>query len=241
MRPIIGISAERAVQETRTGGFRDLDFAPTGYQHSIYAAGGLPVILPVIDPESAPELVARLDGLVLQGGEDVSPELYGGSPQTNHDHSMLRDEVEMALIAAAREQKKPLLAICRGIQLFAVESGGTLVEDIPESEAHPRVSTPEERETLRHRVTVEPGTRLAGIIGTETIVNSFHHQSIASPGRLIVTAHAPDGVVEAAELPEPQADGWWNLAVQWHPERLAAFHDDATSKAIFRALIEAAK
>ena len=240
-RPLIGISAERAVQQTRVGGARDLDFSPIGYQHSIYAAGGLPVILPVVTPETAPELIARLDGLVLQGGEDVSPELYGGSPQPDHDHSMLRDEVEMALIRAAREQHKPLLAICRGIQLFNVLTGGTLVEDITASSTHPAADSPQSQEELRHEVVINPGSRLASIIGESTIVNTFHHQAIAKTGELAVTAYAPDGVIEAAELPEPAAAGWWNLAVQWHPERLAAFESDRASRAIFAALIAAAQ
>ena len=239
--PLVGISGERGVHDTGAGGRREVDSSPIGYQHAIAAAGGLPVILPVISPEQADAIVARLDALVLQGGEDVTPALYGGAEQPEFEHSELRDSVEIALIRAARARKIPVLAICRGIQILNVATGGTLVQDLPTTETHPRPATPEERAAIRHDVAVTPGTRLAEIIGTSATVNTFHHQSVDQTGEMVVTATAPDGVVEAGEIPEPAAEGWWNLAVQWHPERLATFEDDPPSRAIFAALIAAAK
>lgn len=223
------------------GGWRELDFSPIGYQHSVWEAGGQPVILPVIDAEAAPEILEHLDGLVLQGGEDVSPELYGGYNQADHEHYLLRDQVEMELVRAAMRQRKPMLAICRGVQLFNVMTGGTLDQDIAKTTDHPRGGSVEIQEAHRHQVTITKGTRLYDIIGSSAVVNSFHHQAIAEVGELVVSAAAPDGVIEAAELPEEAAKGWWNLGVQWHPERLAAFSDDTAAKALFAALVKACR
>lgn len=158
------------------------------------------------------ENVTRLDGLaglLLAGGSDVSPELYGAERQAKTGGSdRARDKLETALVEEAVARDLPVLAICRGLQLLNVAMGGTLVQHI---EGH---RYPGQRDV--HPIAIAPGSRLASILGTQThVVNSRHHQSVARAGSgVVVTAAAPDYVIEALELPEKR----FVLAVQWHPE-----------------------
>jgi putative glutamine amidotransferase len=170
----------------------------------------------------APELIATaLDGvagLVLTGGEDVGPERYGAAPHPRlGDVDRDRDAAELALIAAARARRLPVLAICRGIQILNVAYGGTLYQDL--GSEHPS-SIAHEGDATRHAVRVEHGSLLARTLGAGSAqVNSRHHQAIRdlAPG-LKAVAWAEDGVIEAVEASEPGAT--WTVAVQWHPEDL---------------------
>ena len=193
------------------------------YTVSIRGAGMLPVVLPVLDPSDADAALDGVAGLVLTGGEDVSPARYGASPHAElgdtHDG---RDAFEVALVQAARARALPTLAICRGIQILNVALGGTLVQDIPSEWKDPIAHDGDWARTARvHEVDVTPGSRLARALGTERpIVNSMHHQAIAEVAPSLATvARAPDGIVEGVEWP---SDDWWMVGVQWHPEELTA-------------------
>ena len=193
------------------------------YATAIRGAGLLPLVFPVLDPADADAALDDVAGLVLTGGEDVSPGRYGSAPHSKlgdtHDG---RDAFEIALVEAARARALPTLAICRGIQILNVAFGGTLVQDIPSEWTDPIVHDGEWPRTARvHEVDVTAGSRLARALGTERpVVNSMHHQAVrtvASP--LATVARAPDGIVEGVEWP---TDDWWMVGVQWHPEELTA-------------------
>jgi putative glutamine amidotransferase len=214
------------------------------YSHAVAKAGATPLLIPnLTDKTLLRTLYDLLDGLLLSGGEDVDPTHYS---EPRHEKcgpiAPDRDEVELTLTRWAMDDGKPLLAICRGIQVMNVALGGSLYQDIqaqvPGADKHDwRASYPRDR--LSHTVTVAPQTRLADILGPLNSpyplywVNSSHHQAIkdVAPG-LTVTARAPDHVIEAVEAKgHPFAIG-----VQWHPEELA--DNDARAQRIFDALIE---
>jgi putative glutamine amidotransferase len=189
------------------------------YAESVANAGGVPVLIP--RSADAARVVARLDGLVLSGGEDVHPSRYGaetGPNATKHDPD--RDAFEASLVAAALDAGVPILAICRGVQILNVALGGTLVEHLEIRDGLDHSTTDQPRSTRRHDVVVEPGCMLASALGEgvshdrRARVNSYHHQAIDEPGAgLTVIARADDGTIEAVEDPNRRI-----LGVQWHPE-----------------------
>lgn len=207
------------------------------YTNALAAAGMIPLVVAPLDSGFA-EIVARVDGLVLTGGEDVSPARYGAArhERTGDPHDA-RDEAEIALLAAARAGALPTLAICRGLQVANVALGGTLVQDLPSerpsSTVHDRADARAERV---HEVSIAAGSRLAGAVGAARITtNSSHHQAVDRPAPgLTVTATAPDGVVEGMEW---TGDDWWMLGVQWHPEELVTTRE-AWDRALFAAFRE---
>ena len=210
------------------------------YTVSIRGAGLLPLVLPVLDPADADAALDGVAGLVLTGGEDVSPARYGATPHPllgdTHDG---RDGFEMALVHAARARALPTLAICRGIQILNVALGGTLVQDIP-SQCPGAIEHDGEwaRSARVHDVRVAHGSRLARALGTEhPVVNSMHHQAVGvvAPS-LVAVAHAPDGIVEGVEWP---GDDWWMVGVQWHPEELTA-SPEPWDRSLFAAFAEVA-
>jgi putative glutamine amidotransferase len=227
-RPLIGLPGRRK-RIGEVDGFPtslgelhvDLYFAD--YARSVYAAGGMPVHLP-IDADPA-EWVHHLDGLVLTGGADVDPERYG------HDNTAStvereRDTVEFALFEAALDDEIPILGICRGFQLINVHAGGTLHQDVP---SHARYDLPPS--TPAHGLSITSGSVLHDLYGADHAVNSLHHQTADEIGRdLRVTAVADDGTPEAFEVRDATV-----LAVQWHPEMMG--HDDPT----FRWIVAAAR
>ena len=204
------------------------------YVRSVERSGALPVVLPTLPAEHAAAVLERLDGLVLSGGVDVDPALYG-RPR----HAKLgrvdreRDEFELALTRHALERDLPLLAICRGQQVLNVAAGGTLIQDIPsELEGAVRHAAPGRRTRRSHLVLVTPESKLSEVLGPGPLsVNSFHHQSIDRLGDgLRVTGRCPeDGVIEAVEI----GDRSFVLGVQWHPE---SFWEQPVS---FQALFDA--
>ena len=216
--PTVAVSA---TSDTRLGGAHRVRLNST-YITSLESAGLIPLVIPPLRNDAAARaIVSRVDGLVLTGGEDVDPAFYGqpraakcGAPNES------RDRTEIALIRAARELGKPVLAICRGPQVLNVALGGTLVQDIPsEVPGALQHNAEDDRAARVHDVVIEPNSRIADAIGATAItVNSLHHQSIkdVAPG-LRVTARAPDGIVEGVES---DSDDWWVMAVQWHPEEM---------------------
>jgi putative glutamine amidotransferase len=191
------------------------------YTSSIRAAGLLPLVLPVLDPDDADAALEGMTGLVLTGGEDVRPVRYGARAhpalgEVNDE----RDAFEIALVHAARARRLPTLAICRGIQILNVALGGSLVQDLPSERPGDVAHDGDWARSARvHPVRITAGSRLARAIGSEApLVNSMHHQALATiaPG-LSAVAHAPDQVVEGIEW---SGEDWWMLGVQWHPEEL---------------------
>lgn len=192
------------------------------YIIALESAGLVPLVVPPLTSTvAARTILATVDGLVLTGGEDVDSALYG---QERHSKGGMpnrtRDATEIALVLAARELAKPVLAICRGPQLLNVALGGTLIQDIgsqvPGALEHNATG---DRASRVHDVDVEAGSRIAEAMGAIHLsVNSLHHQSVGelAPG-LRITARAPDGIVEGVESDSPD---WWAIAVQWHPEEM---------------------
>ena len=192
------------------------------YISAFEAAGVIPLAAPPLaEADAAAALLDRVDGLVLTGGEDMDPRLYGAErhPATG-DPNASRDSWELALVDAALIRRVPVLAICRGMQLLNVALGGTLVQDIPaERPTDIEHADSAARRRRVHSIVCEPGSRLGEALGaTRLSVNSSHHQSIdhVAPA-LRATAHAPDGIIEGVEAVDPE---WWVLGAQWHPEEL---------------------
>jgi putative glutamine amidotransferase len=201
------------------------------YAESLRQAGIEPVL---ISPEASRSL-AGLQGLLLSGGTDLNPARYGGTPHPgNETPDDARDELETGLLAEALAAGLPVLAICRGMQLFNVAHGGTLIQHLDNSAVH--VVRDNDPALPAHQILVEPDTRLAAILGAGAhAVNSRHHQAVERVGDgLRVTARSiPDGVIEALE----RSDRRFALAVQWHPEDQAL--RDAEQRKLFQAFAEA--
>jgi len=210
------------------------------YVRAVERAGGLPLLVPYgLSDDTLRALYRRLDGLLLTGGGDVSPQLYGQTPIAGlHSLDAARDATELQLARWAADEGSPLLAICRGLQLINVAAGGTLFQDLPSQRPGPIRHDADDQPSEQpvHAVTVTDGSALTACLGATILqVNSAHHQAIDQPGAgLRPTAFAPDGVIEAAELEgHPHY-----LGVQWHPERMPA---EDRSAALFTGLIAAAR
>jgi putative glutamine amidotransferase len=215
------------------------------YEKAIADAGGLPVRIPLDQsPTEAIKLISQCDGVLLPGsGADVDPAKYGAerNPQTA-PADRKRDAVDELLLQDVYNMKKPVLAICYGLQILNVYRHGTLVQHIPEflpTETKGLVDHAIGRKLeYAHQVTIDPQSKLAGIAGaTEIAANSSHHQSAAEigDGLRVVARCKEDGIIEALEGTSLEH---YVLAVQWHPERTTS---DAPSRAIFSSLVEAAR
>lgn len=210
------------------------------YVWAVERAGGVPVLLPnTTERETLARYLGVIDGLLLSGGADMEPRHFGQQP-----HPKLgkvepdRDTTELSLTREALAQNLPIFAICRGIQSLNVALGGTLYQDLPSEHPteinHQQTELGLEREEFSHQIRVEPGSRLHSIVGTDEMpVNSFHHQAVhtVAPG-LIVTAVAPDGIIEGAEMPDQR----YVVAVQFHPEDTAP-HDERSRK-LFETFVQ---
>ncbi len=201
---------------------------------AVYVAGGEPLTIHPSAPAGAvsdAEVSQRLDfadGVLLPGGGDLHPVHYGGAQHESlYDMDMEQDAFDLAVARWSLRAGRPLLAICRGMQVVNVAMGGTLVQDMPRHHRH-----------VRSELALRPGTAVYGVLGRDTVtISCYHHQAVDRIGaRLRPTASSEDGVVEAIELTEP-GRGWF-LAVQWHPEDTAA--DDPPQQHLFDALVSAA-
>ncbi|BCA86222.1 gamma-glutamyl-gamma-aminobutyrate hydrolase [Enterococcus saigonensis] len=215
MKPVIGIAAnEQTMIDTDS---HWISYTPKNFITGIQNAGGLPVLLPIGAMEDAKSYIKKIDKLLLAGGQDVSPECYNALPQqklgaTNHR----RDLFEIALVKEAVKVGKPIIGVCRGMQLLNVVFGGTLLQDLSFSKEpllkHVQVPTPFELPT--HPVEIDLNSHLGEFLPQSYQVNSFHHQAIDQLApEFVVTATAPDGVVEGIESINHPIIG-----VQWHPE-----------------------
>ena len=224
MKPLIGITVWKRDLETFYGP-DNLQTLSSYYTDSVVRAGMVPVMFPsALDPADADRLVATVDGVLVSGGDDVDPASYGAENTHSTKVNAAADRFEVAVIEAARSQEKPLLAICRGLQVLNVALGGTLIQEVtsPGGVHEPVTRDHEEMQARRHTVSFEEGSILAGIYGaSEAKVNTLHHQGVGdlSP-ELTVEARTDDGLIEAARW----SGDWWALGVQWHPERLDGEH-----------------
>jgi putative glutamine amidotransferase len=211
--PFIGITTGRIEANGRI-----LDATQREYGDRISGAGGIPLELPARTNSAARSVLSRVDGLLLTGGGDVSPELYGAEPEAETAGSDLeRDCAELALVAEAMAAGITILAVCRGVQVVNVACGGTLIQHLPKVTAQPHLVVDHQREVV-HSVELDSDSQLRHIIGFDSLgVNSLHHQAVARVGNgLRPVAVAEDGTVEALEDQAGRVIG-----VQWHPELLA--------------------
>ncbi|MEB4614269.1 gamma-glutamyl-gamma-aminobutyrate hydrolase family protein [Leucobacter sp. M11] len=240
--PVIGITVWRRSLPTYLGERTDLYTLGVEYAERIAAAGGIPVLLSPVPEDQTPAILGRLDGLLLSGGQDLTRATrgLGPSPEEAADTDPARDAFERALLLGARDAGLPVLGICRGLQLTNVVLGGTLIEDLEHTEAHPAQDSPEAFLGDRHDVALAAGTALAAVYGVERRrVNTIHHQAVdrVAPG-LVVAARADDGIIEAAES---AAASWPFLGVQWHPEKLSAADEVADEARLFAEFVAQAR
>jgi putative glutamine amidotransferase len=224
--PLIAISSCRAMAD---------------YLEAVKRTGGEPLELDM-ERDAPQEVVRRAAGLMLTGGGDIDPSFYGEAPHETYQASEPgRDEYEMALVRAAMEARLPIFAICRGMQVLNVALGGTLIQDIPTMvNGAANHSVPEPRFQIAHEVWVAKGSCLAKIMaekldGEICQVNSRHHQAVKNVAAgWEITGTAPDGVIEAMELPGDV----FRLAVQWHPEN---FWRTGEFRPLFEAFVDASR
>ena len=211
---IIGISASKPSSATET------------YVKSVRRAGGVPLIIPITSEEVELKAVLKVvDGIIMTGGEDIAPHLYGEEPIPELGKVYAeRDEFDLKLIKMAVEKKLAVMGICRGVQVMNVAFGGTLYQDIPVQLPESRVKHYADYGSDKiHKIKIKKGSCLGEILGESVVVNSTHHQSVKdlAPG-FVVTAVAEDGVVEAIEM----ENGRPIFGVQFHPEAFVAAGDD---------------
>ena len=241
-RPVVGINMAVSDKDTSETTPRPTDVGlslRSTYVDAVIAAGGLPVLIPpVLTEDCISEYCDLVDAFLFVGGPDINPRRYGQDPHELWSPiNPRREQFDFLLMDAALKTGKPVLAICLGMQQFSVSRGGTMVQDIPSLvgpsiDHRPKLGG----KAIAHEVTIVPGTHLHRLLGVDTLsVNSLHHQACLVPGQgLVVAARAPDGVIEAVELP----DHLFAIGVQWHPEYLT---DQSPHLNLFRGLVEQAR
>ena len=236
MRPLIGIPCHALIR-AETG--RPIYANNRTYVHAVECAGGLPILIPMVnDRNILAALLSRLDGLLLSGGIDMHPSRYGEEVHPLTEEADLElDEFEITLATWALQQDIPVLGICRGMQLINIVLGGTLYQDIddqyPDSIAHSHRDW--SRAHLAHQIVVEPGSLMETIMGAREVqVNSLHHQAIKEPGKgVCITGRAPDGVPELLEVTGYR----FVMAAQGHPEEIYSI--EPAFKRLFAAFVQA--
>ena len=240
-RPIIGITTQTL--EPIPGELPRCWVMSQRYVDVLTSVGAIPWVIPLLrDMTTLRAVYERLDGVFLPGGVDMGPEVYSESRLpvcgvTDPD----RDRVEVAMVQWAMADRKPVLAVCRGVQVLNVAAGGTLYQDLADwcDAAIKHDYWPNEvkqRQDLVHEVSIEAGTQLAAIVGAgPTTVNSMHHQGIKKLApALVVNAVAPDGLIEGVE----GRDDSYLIGVQWHPEELV--ESDPAMRRLFESFVESA-
>lgn len=230
--PLIGVTtylerAQQGVWDVRAA------FLPEQYLTGVTSSGGIALLLPPQDPDAADSAIAGMDGLILTGGADVAPELYGEQRHPLTDPARVdRDAWELALFRAAERRRMPVLAICRGLQLVNVARGGSLQQHLPDSLGTERYRVGG-GVFAENEVEVAVDTALAGVLGEgEMRVHSYHHQGIDRLGDgLTAAAYSDDGLVQAFV---DTSDGHI-VGVQWHPE------ENAQDRRLFEDLVSQAR
>lgn len=233
----IGISGSIIVDEGGMFPGYERAYVNDDYIKSVIKAGGIPVIIPLIkDENDIKEQLDMVDGIIISGGHDVNPLLYGEEPSQKLGGILpKRDDFDGNLIKLAMKAKKPILGICRGYQLLNVVNGGSLYQDLSFIEGcyikHNQASL---SNIPTHTIKIKKGTKLREILGEETICNSFHHLAIKEVAKgFIASAVSKDGIVEAIEHEGEE----FIIGVQWHPEMMATENKNMLS--IFTKLVEA--
>ena len=227
MKPIIGITASINIIDYETEN-QSVIMSPATYLDAVKKSGGVGII--ISEGEYTEELLGILDGLIIAGGRDISPTLYG---EENHEQTkdieISQDEWEMLLIKGAIKRDLPLLCICRGHQLLCITRGGTLHQHLPETEGYENHGESNGKWS-EHEVIFESNSQISNILGSKIMVNSGHHQGVCNPGDLTVVGRTNDGLIEALEL-ESQT---FLISTQWHPEMINQY-------TIFDSLINSAR
>jgi putative glutamine amidotransferase len=243
--PVIGVPT----QNLQSLGGVPADIPPSWvmsqrYIRALTAVGALPWMIPLVgdEPDTVRAIYDELDGVFLPGGADIDPANYGEERHERCDKSdPARDEVELMLVRWSLTDHKPVLGVCRGLQLVNLAAGGTLYQDLsdqmPGAIKHDYLPFDGRyaRDYLAHEVTIAEHTRLAEIFGAGALnVNSMHHQGVRQLGKhLVPAAVAPDGLVEGVE----SDDGSFLVAVQWHPEALV--DNCPRTRKLFASFVEA--
>lgn len=219
MRPLIGIPCQA---DYREGSGRPIYCNNRAYVHALEHAGGVPVLIPMVnDPETLYTLLGRLDGILFSGGVDIQPVHYGEDPYAllgEVDQQL--DELELTMVRWALQENLPTLGVCRGMQLVNIALGGTLYQDITTMAAgamqHCKRELP--RHTLIHSIHIEEGSKAEEVFGTRELwVNSLHHQALKELGKGVrISGRAEDGIAELLEVPEKH----FVVAAQGHPEEI---------------------
>lgn len=233
-KPLIGITTHNSKNKFD----RDIAAVQHTYIRAVAQGGGIPVLVPaILDEGDRNELYSLLQGILFSGGGDIAIRYFNGV-----DHSKIsdvdddRDVTELSLLRQSVEDGKPFLAICRGIQVMNVALGGTLYTHIPDQFNTTLRHDQDEFTIIAHPVNIDEKSRMAEIFGETLLqVNSLHHQGLRDvAASLRVVGHAPDGMIEAVEVPgHPYAVG-----VQWHPEWLT---DQSVMRKLFKSFVDAAK
>lgn len=239
MKPIIGIAGYILTRIDNHLLNFEVNQSPRSVTTSIHKAGGLPVILPLSKPIEAERYVDMIDALVLTGGSDVDPLLYGEEPDLKIGKiDPDRDAFELALIEEAWRQKKPIFAICRGLQLLNVAFGGSLYQDLSQ---YPSLDVNHLQPTYwdypTHSIEIDEQSWLGKTVGPKTVINSYHHQAIKGLADVFeAVAWSDDRIIEAIESKDKSQKV---VAIQWHPEVLAEKYPD--SQQIITQFIELVK
>lgn len=239
--PIIGISASMLLTEDSSSFGSEQASVNRYYVKALAAVGAAPLLLPIVESNDLliRAQLQKVDGLLLSGGYDVNPLLYGEEPLPELEYIMPeRDEYEIKLIQIALEMNIPILGICRGMQILNVACGGTLYQDLNQfSSNHLKHLQKSKTDTASHTVEFIPDTRLHRIMGIPvTRINTFHHQAVKDPAPgFIINGKAKDGIVEGIEKTGEQ----FVMGVQWHPEMM--MEKDAGMLNIFQSFIHSAR
>ncbi|GGQ57826.1 gamma-glutamyl-gamma-aminobutyrate hydrolase family protein [Couchioplanes azureus] len=234
-RPLIGLTSY-AEHVQYNGNDVLAGMLPLSYVKAVHATGGRAVLITPDDPGT--DVIESLDGIVFAGGGDVDPAHWGAEPHPATGADPVRDRSELMLMRAALDADLPVLGVCRGMQLMAVATGGSLHQHLPDLVGHDRHRAAPGTDPLaadsssfgRHEVVLQRGSRAMALLGSHLTVNSFHHQAVDDPGTFTVSGWCPDDRI--AEIIESR-DRTFALGVQWHPERTGDLR-------VFAALVEAA-
>ena len=227
-QPLIGIPCARLDR----GNGRTLHYIANTYIDALIAMNATPLLIPATQNETVLlSAYHAVDGLLLSGGADINPAYYGEEIDGSEDIDDERDMSELKLARWALEEDRPLLGVCRGLQLLNVATGGSLYQDIPSdftpstTQDHQESAHRQQRDYLAHTVSLDPASKIAALMGVTTLqVNTLHHQSVKKVGTgLKVVGTSPDGVVEALESPAHR----YVVSIQWHPEELWRKQDAA--------------
>lgn len=241
-RPLIGIPCRSDGSMIYHG--RHINAQNSSYIRAVISAGGAPFLIPLeARDEVLLVLFEKSDGILLTGGGDIAPEFFGETPRSClEDVQSMRDELELALVRWVLAGSKPLLGICRGIQVMNVAAGGSLYQDIasqrPDADRHDFFySSNYPRDYLAHSVDVESDSQLSRALSAQQLlVNSLHHQALKDvPEHFRVVARSPDNLIEGIEVTQHP----FAIGVQWHPEELVASQESA--RHLFLAFVDACR